>query len=264
MTDEYHSTVFKVPFVGHLLREFDKEIEEHGLHDAMRRAVSKSKTNLRVQTHHSDTIAILQHKAVVVVANHPYDSDVVALFASLPARQDSYLIINVQFVGICPSLDPHLIPVYIKHHRDKRNRLKLQGKFLSSLHPTPTYSPAEEHKRNRESIALASRKLINGNLVVIFPGRRSNTGRWFSGVGHMISQVPVLRDVYVIVSHIQGTGNRDYLRLIPGLRRILPPITVHLSAPLCMGNIINGNRDGKYITSVLEERYNRWVDSLPQ
>lgn len=262
MADKYHSTVFNVPFVGQLMRELDKEIEAYGLHDAMRRAVRKTKAKLQVHVHHPDTNSTLEHKAVVVVANHPYDADVVALFASMPARSDAHLVINVQFVGICPALDPHLIPVYIQHHKNRRNTQKVQGKFLSMFHPIPSYSPEEEHDKNIESIAIASKKLAEGNLVVIFPGRRSNTGRWFSGVGHMISQVPVLRDVHVIGAHIQGTSNRDYLRLIPGFRRLLPPITVHLSAPLSLGSIINGNRDGRYITRLLEDHYTRWVDSL--
>jgi hypothetical protein len=200
---------------------------------------------------------VLEKKAVVIVANHPFESEEVALIASLPSRSDTYLVVNSHFMGVIPSLDNYLIPVYIWHHVTREKSKKFLGILLHKFHPTPVYSPQEEHKRNIKSIDRATQIVRKGGVVIIFPGRRSIDGHWFSGVGHLLKGLGKDSDAYVVKAYVHGTRDFDYLRILPGLGRFMPPIFVSFATPTKVDDVYD--EDGKKITNKLETEYDSWV-----
>jgi len=245
-----------------MLFEMNEDIARIGLQASMKRIFSKTHTKLIVEFDSKQTETALQTKPVVIVANHPYDADVVSLFASLPSRSDAYLIFSSAFYGICPALNHHTIPVYIDHHNRHKRKLVFMGALLRFFHPRRTYDLQEEHEKNVESIHMASNKLDAGGLVAIFPGRRSPDGTWFSGVGHMIAGVNDRKKISIVFAHISGTGNKDYLRLVPWIQKLLPAISVFFSEPYAYLDVLGQRDDGKRITRKLQEQYNRWRNLL--
>jgi hypothetical protein len=128
------------------------------------------------------------------------------------------------------------------------------------LHPTPVYDPDEEHAKNINSIDLAIKKVKDGGLVIIFPGRRSRDGHWFSGVGHLIKGLGRNSNAHIIKVYVEGTSNADYLRMLPLLGKFLPTITIHYSLSTPVSSFFED--DGKKIAAKLETKYNQWVEKI--
>lgn len=208
-------------------------------------------------THHA-----LEKESVIVVANHPYEGEAIAILASLPKRRDIYLVVNATMMHISKQLDRHFIPVYIQHHISEEKGKNRQSRLLDKLHPAPTYTAEEEHQKNVENIALAGKKLIKGATVVIFPnpGERNEVIPWFPGVGHMIKAAQKQKHLSVVFAYVKGTSNMDYLRLIAHSGKILPPITVTYSKPQKVRLLLSLHP--KKIAATLEKEYRNWVKTL--
>lgn len=252
--------LYSLPIIGPFLRNLDTDVKTVGLQKAMMRIVLRSKTNLIIHGKEGITEEILKKKPVIIVANHPYDSEEVALIAALPSRRNTYLIVSSHFLGVSSGLDKHLIPVYIWHHVTDGKPKKFFGKLLHTLHPTPIYSPEEEHRRNKQSIESATQLVKKGGVVIIFPGRRSTNGHWFSGVGHLIRGLGKNTDAYIVKTYIQGTSDMDYLRMLPNVGKFMRPIRITFAKPTKAATIFVN--DGKKIASQLELEYNQWVKTF--
>lgn len=242
------------------INRIDRDTHVFGLQHAMRNLVKSTSSRLVTRGLNDVLVNILKNESAVIVANHPYEAETIALVASLPTRKDMYIIINNMFMGICPNADRYLIPVYIKHHRPHPRKIPIVGRLMDIISPTPDLSPEEERQKNIESIKNASKKITEGGLVIIFPGRRSPDGHWFHGVGYMTKGVGVKKNGYLVKVYITGTSNWDILRFIPGIGEFLPVIRVTFADAIKFKDIYNDN--AKKITFKLEEDYNDWVDSL--
>ncbi len=254
------SQLHKIPFLNSFIARKDSETKKIGLQQAMRNFTKRSGTKLVVIGKTVEVEKALQTQPVILVANHPYESDTLALFASLPTRKDTYMITNAAFTQMSSSIDEYLIPVYISHHGTKGKEKHLPMKFFNKFHPMPAYSPEEEHKKNIKSIQEASEKITKGGMVIIFPKPRGTAKEksWYSGVGHLIKGVAHSNFV-VINAYIEGTSDLDYFRLIPGVGKILPTITITFSKPRKVNDLQKHNP--KEITALLEEEYTIWVKS---
>lgn len=257
------SQLTRFPIIKPFVKAINQDVGEFGLQGAMSNAVTRSGTNLIVKGLNTKVRDVLKHEAVVVVSNHPHEVDIVALFAALPKREDISLIISSRFMNLAPKTHKYLIPVYIEHHTDKNQSDQLIEAFFKKFHPVKTYSPAEEHKKNIESIKTASEKVSKGGLVVIFPNPSKITGsKWYSGVGHLLKGTQGKKPIYIVKAYIEGTSNMDYLRLLPYAAKVLTPIRVTFDQPMEVSGLLK--QDPKEITAHLEKKYNSWTKTLKE
>ncbi|HVZ67369.1 MAG TPA: 1-acyl-sn-glycerol-3-phosphate acyltransferase [Patescibacteria group bacterium] len=255
------SQLTRFPIIKPFVKNLDKDTEKFGLQQAMMNTAVRSGTKLIIEGLNKDTEKVLKNERVVLVANHPHEVDILALFASLPSRPDTSLIISHSFMNLARNIDKHLIPVYVDHHVNDRVSKKIMRKFLKTFHPTPRYSPEVEHERNIESIKEASARVKNGGLITIFPNPGSDiTKKWYRGVGHLLKGAKTDDKIYVVKSYIEGTSMMDYLRLIPHAAKLLTPIRITFSEPIEVSSILK--KDPKEITSILEHDYKDWINSL--
>ena len=254
------TTLSDLPLIGNFIRTIDQDIKEYSFIQAMRNVVKRSHTRLEIRGLRSGARDILQTKSAVVVANHPNEAEVIALIASLPERNDVYLIVNARMLGIVKDLDRHLIPVYIEHHNNPYHHNEILSYLLKTYHPKNILTPEKEHENNIKSIARAADLVNGGGLVIIFPGRRSVDGHWFPGVGHLVKNIISRKRTYIVQVFSQGTSWMDYLRLIPFTGVFLPVITMNFAQPLIVDDIWIHNP--KKTTSILEKIYHAWTKKV--
>ena len=200
----------------------------------------------------------LEKEAVIVVSNHPAESDVPLLLSILQEREDTFLIASHHFLKILPEVDKNIIPVYISHHHWEMNDIKL--KAFNKIHHSEVYNKEEAHAKNRESIAVAGEKINAGGVVVIYPAAQEMNNHFRNGVGFLMEMTNNKKKTKVVMAHIKGTSSWDYLRLIPFLGKVMPKISIELSPDFSVNEVTVG--EAKETTKKLEKKYNQWVDGL--
>ncbi|OIO13036.1 hypothetical protein COV53_00670 [Candidatus Gottesmanbacteria bacterium CG11_big_fil_rev_8_21_14_0_20_37_11] len=254
------SNIHKLPIIGKFIKTLDRDIKKYGWQDAARRIIKYTNTSLEIIGKYPKLDIILAEKGVIIVANHPFEAETIALIASLPTRKDTYLMVNAMFTGLGNSIDKHLIPVYIRHHKNPKIKKRLLKKIMDTFHPQKEYSPDIEHKKNIININKASQIVRKGGLVIIYPGRRSTDGKWFDGVGYFIKGVGKSKNTYIVQVYSEGTSNWDYLRLHPLLGKILPKVKIYFSRELPINKFISEN--AKEIKNKLEDNYCKWLSTI--
>ncbi|MFA6519002.1 MAG: 1-acyl-sn-glycerol-3-phosphate acyltransferase [Candidatus Shapirobacteria bacterium] len=253
------SNISEMTFVGSRIRHFDSQIGEMGLMATVKKLATNTNTKVETSYDSEETKVALKKGPVVVVANHPHQSDVIVIMAGLPDRDDFSMVAMSSLLGMGKNIDRHIIPVYINHRaKNKKISENWQFRLFTKLHSYCQMGEDEEKIKNRQSISLASERLSGGQMVIIFPGGGSANGRWFTGVGYMIkgSTNPNLK---IIMANISGTTHWDYFRLIPGLSRILPKIRVRFSAPIGVNEFKES--EAREIAKKLETRYEKWLEN---
>lgn len=256
MNKKQERFITKLPIIRGVIRKVDATVKEKGLVGAMKHFAARSHSKIGVVGFEVELENVLQTKSVVLVANHPFEGEPAALISSLPDRRDISLIINSDFMHISKELDKYFIPVFVGHHKHAQGR-DLLGVFFNTLMPQKRDSDEEARVKNRESMTKASQKLKHGGMVIIFPGKRGINGKWFSGVGHLLKSVG--SEVYVVKAYIEGTSNKDRLRVFGKSGRFLPQLTVYYAKP---NKFESGAKEGKEIAQMLEAEYNEWVKTL--
>lgn len=249
-----------IPIVGTTLKKTGENVKKHGIQKAMKIAGETLGARILTQME-KDTLEVLKkHPGILVVGRHYSEADPIALFAALPSRRNIFLIIQNSVMGIHPHFDKHLIPVYIKNNQGQEsNKLsELRSKILEALNPTENLSPEEEHEKNKESIRKASRKIDKGGMIIIFPGQTRE--RWYDGVGYMASGVRHKNKCDIVLARIEGTSKLDTMRIIPGIKHLLPEIKIAFSEPIKLKEL--GTDKPKEITKVLQKKYENWVKTL--
>ena len=237
----------------------DKMIAEKGLSTAMKKILNRCNTQVVVKSN-KEINKILKNFSGILVANHPAEADVLAILSAIKNRKDVFLIINSSFKKLLPTLDQHLIPVYIYNRACEHFDGKIKLKILSLFNKIEVYSKEEEHQKNLESMALAVEKINNGGLVIIFPDGGDKKHNWFNGVGHLIHGVKNKEKSFVIRAYIQGTSNWDYLRLLPFIGKFMPKFKISFATPLRMDKVEKD--DPKVTTGQLENKYWNWISSI--
>ena len=114
-------------------------------------------------------------------------------------------------------------------------------------------------EKNRQSIYLASQKLSQGNMIIIFPnfaGRKD----WLPGISYLIKQYEGKQDLYFVRSYLKNTKKIDIFRFIPILNKIMPQIEVIFDKPQKINHLLT--KEPKEIVNILEENYNDWVKTI--
>lgn len=258
MNSNQERFITKLPIIRGVIKKVDNTVKEKGLVGAMKHLVARSHSKIVVVGFDTVLENVLKAKSVVIVANHPFEAEPAALISTLPERKDISLIINSDFMHISKELDEYFIPVFVGHHKHEKGRDFL-GVFFNTIMPQKRESDEEARVKNRESIANASQKLKQGGLVIIFPGKRGINGKWFSGVGHLLKGVG--QNVYIVKAYIEGTSNKDRLRVFGRAGKLLPQLKVYFAKP---ETFVNDNREGKEIAQMLEAEYNEWIETFHQ
>lgn len=242
-----------------LVNYLDKNISEIGVVLAMRKFINKCNTEIVIKSNKKIDL-VLEKLSGVVVANHPAEADVLAILSAIKNRKDVFLIINSQFSNLVPTLNNHLIPVYISNRITKNLWGQIKFQFLFRFKKIKKYSKEEEHQKNIESISMAIEKVNNGGLVIIFPSGGNDKHGWFNGVGHLIHGIKDKEKSFLIRAHIEGTSIWDYLRILPLMGRFLPKFKISFANPLSIDKIKMD--DPKQTTVELENNYWKWISSV--
>jgi len=252
----------QIPIVGKLFRDFDKSAGENGIHKAVADVIKRTKTRIIVHGLIKETIEILKNQPVILVANHPYDLELILLIAALPKRDDIFTIVASDLMGAGPNTSSYFIPVFIHKYFDKGSH-KLSVKIAKLFRLGPRLSPPKAHRVNVESMNRAIEIIKKGGLVIVFPeGILKKGSPWFSGIGYLLRAIYEKRNAFYARAYIQGTSFFDILRLIPILRRFFPLINVYFDRPKELPFVINAKEDPKEITKNLQADYNRWIATL--
>lgn len=258
------------------IQTFDQMIGKYGLQGTADYLVKKTSGRLQTFGLTKDVQKILASKPVIVICNHPHDIETFALAATLPRRNDVFLVAskNLQAIGV--NLARHIIPVYTqRQERGKGKHYKFSVKIGRHFNFGRKVSDTEAHQFNINSISQAAQKINRGGLVAIFPeGPRGKEGRWLDGVGYLLLQLIATKKVYVVTVYVQGTADRDIFRLVPGLGRFFPEIQVFYSQPRLVKDIVGttktlglNNKDqykqtAKRLVHQEEQKYKEWVGGL--
>lgn len=252
-----------VPLAGGLVKSLNEKSKVMGFQRTMKEILRLTDSKLKVVNKRRELKLIFKNDPVIVVSNHPAMTDVVVLIAAQDRRNQSYLIISSNFLGILPNLDKHLIPVYVNHRLlDKSDKFNFLMKMFRKIHWTENYSKAVSHQKNIDSIKRAGKIVRNGGMVSMFPGGGGQRGEWFPGIGYLIRESISNQKTKIVMAFIEGTSTWDYLKLIPGVGIFMPKPKVTFSTEESIA--IYNNMEPKTIAINLKNKYDLWVESLPK
>lgn len=252
-----------IPIISGIKRQFDRDIGDMGIQQAFAKWVAiAGEGKLSIRGKDDYVREILREKPVIVVGNHPSFAEILTTVASLEPRDDIYGLGISLFLGIGPNISRHVFPVYrTKQMSSERQKLLVKAGYLLNL--GPNIPPEEAHEKNIESVNNAAEAVRKGGLVVIFPhGIRAGKERWSRGVGHLISKIGRQTDSYLIFVYSEGVSNWDYLRLVPGVKKLIPPASITFSQPRTIDSVLDQTDDPRFLTEKLKEDYDVWISSL--
>jgi hypothetical protein len=236
------------------LKNFDNKVKNVGFNKAILGLLKNTGTKLEIEGK-ENIKENLQKDGIIIVANHPAETDVPALLATLEQRKDVYLIINSMFVGLLKNMDKHLIPVYVTHGF-KESKFDIKERLFFWMTGKKILSKEESQIKNKVSLKKAGKILRNGGVVIIYPGPNLKDGRWFPGVGYLIDEAKSNKKIKVLMAHIEGTSKWDYIRLVPGVAKIMPNFRVTFSNFLNISEV--WQNEAKKTAWYLESVYKNW------
>lgn len=241
-------------FLNRALKNFDNKVKNAGFNRAILELLKNTGTKLEIEGK-ENIKENLQKDGIIIVANHPAETDVPALLATLEQRKDVYLIINSMFVGFLENMDKHLIPVYVTHGL-KESKFDIKERLFFWMTGKKILSKEESQIKNKASLKKAGKILRNGGVVIIYPGPNIKDGHWFPGVGYLIDEAKSNKKIKVLMAHIEGTSKWDYIRLIPGVAKLMPNFRVTFSNFLNIGQV--WQNEAKKTAWYLESVYKNW------
>lgn len=252
-------TLYRTFGARRILRPINKSLKNDGLSLTLRNVVNRVSSGFTINIP-KDTKKILKNDRVLLICNHPAQADVLLLLSAIPSRKKTFLIVMSGILSILPAINKHLIPVYISHRFDERDKPDWKVELLKKLHFTPEYCHEVAHQKNIKSIELATRKIDEGSLVGIFPAGGSKNGRDFlPGVGHIIKNLKHPEQTKIVMAHVTGTSTWDFIRILPFIGKIMSKFKIEFSEPLNASDFIGGS--GRQIAQNLQNVYDQW--SLP-
>ena len=208
----------------------------------------------------ANTEKVLKNEKVLLICNHPSQAEVPILLASIPPRENVFLVAMHGLVSILPAINKYLIPVYISHRIDNKKQHDWKFKLFKKIHTVREYSKKTAHEKNIKSILSAAKKIDEGGLVSIFPtGGIKKCTEFLPGVGHIIKNLKSVEETHIVMAHVQNTSTWDYLRIIPLVRLLFPKFKIIFSEPLSAKEYFGEN--AKEIAKNLQHAYERWASS---
>jgi len=243
-------------YLKKLFAPLEKKAQKNGL-QAINVFLKKKKITPSQIDLPSSTLNILKTKPCILIINHPHYIEFLLALTQMPKRQDIFLLITDSCLGLIPSLDKNLVPVHIQHHGPDNlppKKIDLGRIFFF----TPAQKTLQEaHDYNRQSIDLAAKKVNDGGVLFVCPqGLRTQNGKWFDGIGFIISKIKKNKEIYLINVHVKGTSSWDILRILPFLSKFLPQLKIYFSQPFSVKKYLS--QKPKEITKSLEKKYNIW------
>lgn len=253
------------PIISKVFSTIDKDVRERGRQQAMKSVLDSLGVRFQVEMD-EETEEALKTKPCVVVFNHPYKLEPFVLMASLPERPDMSFLSMAEYFNLVPNLDKYLIPAHIYHNAKDM----LEKIFLTVFHKIqlkPELSAYKEGKINATSLKEAGRRIDSGGLMLIVPKpgpAALKKGEWYSGVGHLVTDIKNKDNTYYVNAFIDGTSHWDWLRLLPiaSFRKKLPDVKLHFSSPQLVSTIAPTGSKPKEVTRKLKSEYNEWQNSL--
>lgn len=236
------------------IKDFDNQVGKRGIQKALMDLLSSHGVKLLTKGKSKKIKNMLRNEPTVVVSNHPMDTDILVMLAGLESRMDNFVVGNSVLMSLGENISKHVIPVYISHNFKDENSLRMR--VLSRFFKKDTTDHQQSHKNNIKNIALASKKIDEGGVVVICPSPGSKNGRWFDGIGYLIKNLKFPDKVNVVKIKVGNTSDIDYFRFLPFINKILPPFKITFAKPVFASKFIDKNP--KIITKIMELDYKKW------
>jgi len=251
--------ISEFPIVGKVFRELDLAIGKKGLPVASRDFILEHGSKLEVVGRTREVEGILKNEPVLVVANHEHEVETMALYAALLQRDDIFTVGVAALQGIGPNFSEHLMPVYVRPSSVDPSEMKLSSRIGRALN-LGTDMPENAHELNKASIDRAAQTISDGGLVIMFPSGARKKNIWSPGVGHLMTNINKDCGAYIVKAHIKGASDLDFLRLIPGLKRLMPPLKVTFGKPRRVIDYFKEEVKPKELVAQLQDEYTEWLE----
>jgi len=249
------ASLYTSKITGGLMRRVDGNIQKFGFAKTMQMIFEKTHSKIEFTKESAETDVALEKEPTIVICNHPSEAEVLILLSAMDKRDDVHLVANHSFLNILPSLDKHVIPVYIVH-RLVADQLNLKFRLLQKIHSAEEFSKEESHQKNIESINKAAEMVSKGGLVIIFPAAGEEEGRFLAGIGHMVKGLGNKSKAKLVMAYVRGTSTFDYLRLIPLLNRFMPKIQIDFASPISIAKY--KSEQAREIAKEIETDFYSW------
>lgn len=253
-----------IPLFSHLFAPYDKIIGSQSLVLGMRALLVRlfGVRGISVYGLTRQTNAILQSSPVVLLCNHPFDSEVIILLGSLPKRQTIRLIGADSQVRMGSEFAKYIIKVYPFRQEAEGKNLKLSSKVARYTYRKRANSNTDELViQNRKAIDEAADYVNKGGMVVMFPQGTSSNIEWRPGIGFLLSKITNYRKTYLCFAYIKDSSNFDLIRFIPGLNWIIPHPSLFFNDPIPLSKS-DLQKKPQEIKQLFETRYKQWIHQL--
>lgn len=262
------SLIRRIPGIEARIRRFDKRVHHFGLSEAIRRTIERMRGEVEVSWQDEATKEVLEKRGALVIANHDYQMEPLALLAALPPREkdDVYVVATLSIEALVgPETAKHIIPIFGVPFQPTRDLLV---KILRKVFP-PKITKQEAMEKNKLSIAEIVHKIQQESLVIFFPqGSRGIRSHWQGGVGYILQKLGLTGDqIYYVKAYVEGTSKYDPLLLLLGGKELHPPRwSVTISSAQPVKNLLEGSNSQKpkMITQYLESEFHMWTASIHQ
>lgn len=255
-TKEGQADLTALPIFGPTIVEFDNKIAEKGLALAVKESSQKLGINI-VPEYTNDTLETLGAEPVLLVATHPQIVDVAGVIGALPTeRRDIFLLGNSAYLGAGKNAIEHLIPIYGVAYQQTRNLRSRLWRKTGFEAPPP--SPMRAARLNVESLRIASQRIKEGSLVLVFPdGSKEEGGEWFNGVGELVRSLRGSSATKVVFASVTGSKSRDKFRFFPKGAQLLgqTQMVVKFSDPHSINEYLTDQSTKQSITQQLRNQY---------
>ena len=258
----YNLPIQRMPLIGNIAKMIDRIIGQQGLAAAAHELLTMMKTKLTVKKYSEAVDNVIQTGQVLVLGNHEHMLEVVALLAAMPNRKDIYTVGVAGLKGFGPNFAKHLLPVHIRPASITAHEMKLTSRIGRAL-GLGVAVPPNAQEINAQSIRIAAELISNGAMVIMFPsGVRKTNSVWSVGVGYLVDQIARKDKTSIVFAYVTGASNLDFLRLIPGIRCLLPKFSVTLSTPIAIKDLPVTKGSPKQIAKYLHSEYISWVKTI--
>ena len=257
------------PIIGKLCHKVDLEVNKNGLKQAIQNLINRNKTIMKKVfwdvEDKENVLKILKNQPVLVIANHEKDSEIIPLLASLPEREDIYIIAATELMGIGNNISKHIIPIQIsKEILTKSKKFSMMiGRYFCFCQK---FNRKKTIQKNIESLNKAASLLKSGAMIILFPsGVKGGKYNWGSGIGHLLSYLSdTEKEINYIQTYIEGASNLDFFRGMKKIGKILPAMGVRIAEPQRVKNILAAENHPKKLSKKLENEYYEWKNKIIQ
>lgn len=204
------------------------------------------------------------HKPVLLIANHDglFEPFVIGFVSE---RSDIWFIGQAEFNRLGKKIAEHIIPVTAKaDSKTSWQPLSRFNKIIDSMMRGKRKTKEEIDKMNHASYQLAANKLAGNGVVVIFPtgGTHAIEKHWFSGLGKVISNIPVDQrgKVQIVPVYLTGASRENSIKqvkqaIFAGQTKEPMSMMTSFAQPCSINEIIREGDNQEAIINKIKEYY---------